>query len=91
MKLRITPLNFATALLMILATYIWIYGANIAGTQYQQLHLGGTLVWVFFLFAFVIFVTDLMFRNFFPETKKLWIIELSFLVFVAILFLLVKK
>ncbi len=91
MKLRITPLNFATAFLLLLAVYIWINGAGIAGIQYQQLHLGGTLIWVFFLFAFVIFITDLMFRNFFTETKKLWIIELCFLVLVAILFLLVKN
>ena len=91
MKFRITPLNFATAFLTFVAIYIWIYGAQIAGIQYQQLHLGGQLTWIFLLFAFVVFVLDLMFRNFFPETKKIWIIETCFIVFVAILFLLVKK
>lgn len=91
MKLRLTPLNFATAFLIAAAVYIWINGASIAGGPYQQLHLGNTIVWVFFLFAFVVFVIDLMFRNFFPETKKLWMIEIAFIIFVTIIFLLVRK
>jgi uncharacterized PurR-regulated membrane protein YhhQ (DUF165 family) len=91
MKFRVTPLNFATAFLLFIAVYIGIYGAKIAGGPYQQLHLGGTLTWIFFLFAFVVFVLDLMFRNFFPETKRLWIIETCFIVLVAILFFLLKK
>lgn len=92
MKIKITPLNFLSAFLLFVAVYIWIYGAKITGMQYQQLHLGTTLVWVFFLFAFVIFVVDLMFRNFFPNTKTLWIIESTFVVFIAVIFfLLVRK
>lgn len=91
MKFRITPLNFAMAFLLAFATYIWINGARITGAQYEQLNLGGTLTWVFFLFAFVVFVLDLMLRNFFTETKKLWIVELSFITLVAIFFLLVRK
>ncbi|GAB3926136.1 hypothetical protein [Mucilaginibacter myungsuensis] len=92
MKLRITPLNFLTTLLLAVAVYIWINGAGIVGGPYQQLHLGGTLTWIFFLFAFVIFIVDLMFRNFFPKTKTLWIIESAFVVFVAVIFfLLIRK
>jgi len=91
MKPRITPLNFATAFFLILAVYIWIYGAAITGGPYQSLHLGHTLSWIFLLFAFVVFVLDLMFRNYFQETKKIWIIELSFIAFAAIILLLVRK
>jgi len=92
MKIKITPLNFLSAFLLFIAIYIWIYGANIVGLQYQQLNLGNTLIWVFFLFAFVIFVVDLMFRNFFPHTKTLWIIESTFVIFIAVIFfLLVRK
>jgi hypothetical protein len=46
--------------------------------------------WIFILFAVVVSFMDIMFRNFFPETKKLWIVELSFITLAAILFLLVK-
>jgi len=31
MKLRITPLNFATTFFLVVAVYIWLKGAAIAG------------------------------------------------------------
>jgi NADH:ubiquinone oxidoreductase subunit 6 (subunit J) len=74
MKLKITPLNIATAFLLVAAAYIGIYG----------------ICAVFVLFALVVFVIDMMLRNFFPETKKLWIIELCFIVLTAVIYLLVK-
>jgi hypothetical protein len=88
MKFRITPLNFASAFLLFLAVYIWIYGAGISGMRVTK--LSGTIGWIFLLFAFVVSFLDLMLRNFFPETKKLWIVELSFITLTAIIFLLVK-
>jgi hypothetical protein len=42
------------------------------------------------LFAVVVSFMDILFRNFFPETKKVWIVELSFITLVAIIFSLVK-
>jgi hypothetical protein len=90
MKFKITPLNIGTAFLIFLAGYVWIYGASkVSGGLY--LNLSGTISLIFLLFAFVTFVLDLMLRNFFPETKKLWIIETCFVVLVVVLLLLVKK
>ncbi|CAN5245431.1 hypothetical protein BH09BAC6_BH09BAC6_18850 [soil metagenome] len=88
MKFRITPLNFGSAFFLILVGYIWIYGARFTGSRYE--HWSGTISLIFLLFAFVVFVMDIMFRNFFPETKKLWIVELSFITLAIIIFLLVK-
>jgi len=88
MKIRLTPLNFFSAFFLILAVYVWIKGASIVGMQVQ--HLGGTIGWIFLLFAFVVSFLDLMLRNFFPETKKIWIVELSFITLTIIIFLLVK-
>ena len=88
MKPRITPLNFATAFFLILAVYVWIYGASITGKQYAN--MGGTISLVFLLFAFVVSFMDLMFRNFFQELKKIWLIELSFIILATVIFLLVK-
>jgi hypothetical protein len=31
-----------------------------------------------------------MLRNFFPETKKLWLMEISFITLAAVIFLLIK-
>lgn len=88
MKLRLTPLNFASAFLLVVAVYTWTNGASMPLPRYA--HLGGILSMIFLLFAFVVSFIDIMFRNFFPQTKKLWLIELSFITLVIIIFLLVK-
>ena len=87
-KFRISPLNFATAFFLILAGYIFLNGAKISGTPYE--HWSGTITLIFILFAIVVSLLDIIFRNFFSETKKLWIVELSFITLVVIIFLLVK-
>ena len=88
MKFRITPLNFASAFFLFLAVYTWIYGASIS--TLRTVHLGTSIGWIFLLFAFVVSFLDLMLRNFFPEIKKLWIVELSFITLTVIIFLIVK-
>jgi hypothetical protein len=88
MKLRITPLNFATAFFLIIAVYSWVYGVQISGAHFKG--MSATIGWIFLLFAVVVSFMDIMFRNFFPENKKLWIVELSFITLAAIIFLLVK-
>ena len=88
MNFRLTPLNLATAGFIVLAADIWINGAKLAGGQYQ--HFGSAISWMFLLFAFAIAFLDITFRNLFPETKKLWIIELSLMVLTAVMYLLVS-
>jgi len=88
MKVKVTPLNFATAFFLILAVYVWINGAQVMG--FHHLQLGTAIGWIFILFAFVVSFLDIIFRNFFPEVKKLWLVELSFITLTAIIFLMVK-
>jgi len=88
MKVRITPLNFASALFLFLAFYVWMYGAKTVGMQVKQ--LGTAIGWIFLFFALAVSFLDVMLRNFFPETKKIWIVELSFITLTAIIFLLVR-
>ena len=88
MKFRLTPLNLATAFLLIIAVYSWVYGVKITGLQYHQ--MSGVIGWIFILFAIVVSFMDIMFRNFLLATKKIWIVELSFITLVAVIFLIVK-
>ena len=88
MKIKITPLNFAAAFFLFLCVYTWINGAALTGNKYP--HLGGAISLIFLLFAFVVSFMDIMFRNFFPNLKKVWLIELSFITLATIIFLLVK-
>lgn len=88
MKLRITPLNFASAFFLIMAVYSWFYGIKVSGYEFKN--IGTVIGWIFLLFAIVVSFMDILFRNYFPENKKLWIVELSFITLATIIFLLVK-
>ena len=87
---RITPLNFAAAFLVVVAVYVWIYGVSIIGGRYPHALKSWMFGAVFLLFAMVVSFMDLILRNFFRQTKKLWIVELSFITLAIILFLLAR-
>lgn len=89
-KFRITPLNFAAAFFLFMAAYIMFYGVSVMGGHYPHALKSGLFAGIFVLFAMVVSFMDIMLRNFFPQTKKLWIVELSFITLAIIIFLLVK-
>lgn len=88
MKIKITPLNFATAFFLILAVLVFTKAVTIAGVGFANMSVAISLI--FLLFAFVVSFLDIIFRNFFADTKKLWVIELSFITLALVIFLLVK-
>jgi hypothetical protein len=88
MKLKITPLNFASAFFLFAAVYSWIFGVRISGLHLAV--ISASIGWIFLLFAIVVSFMDILFRNFFADIKKLWLIELSFITLAAIIFLLLK-
>ncbi|MGI4020373.1 MAG: hypothetical protein ACRYFA_02605 [Janthinobacterium lividum] len=88
MKFRITPFNLATAAFIVLAVDIWINGAKISGGQYQ--HFGSAISWIFLLFAAAVSFLDISLRNYFPETKKLWLVEISLIVLTTVMYFLVS-
>ncbi|HVS90802.1 MAG TPA: hypothetical protein VHE59_02135 [Mucilaginibacter sp.] len=89
-KTRITPLNFATAFFLFLAVYISIYGVQVIGGHYPYALKSWMFTAIFVLFAIAVSFMDLILRNFFRQTKKLWIVELSFITLAIILFLLAR-
>lgn len=89
MKLRITPLNFATAFFVVLAFITWFYKpVAVTGTRFTQ--MTGTIAIIFLLFGLFSSFLDLILRNFFLQTKMLWIVEVSFIVLTAVIYLLVR-
>jgi hypothetical protein len=89
MKLRLTPLNFATAFFFVLALVTWLFKpVSITGNEFKQ--WTGTIALVYLLFGLVVWFLDMIFRNFFSNTKTLWLIEISFLVLTAVIYLIVK-
>ncbi|MEC3878418.1 hypothetical protein [Parapedobacter sp. 10938] len=72
-RLRITPLNIASAL--VLAGLLWQVMNDAVGI--------GTIGW-FFLLLLVMVVADQFFRLMLRNLKRIWIAEGAFLVFVAL-------
>lgn len=83
MKLRITPLNILTSIIVVSIIYLLIYrdaeGWRVLGSV--------SLI----LLAILCFVTDLIFRRFLKDLKRIWIIEIVFIIFAAVLMLIVKN
>ena len=89
-KIRITPLNFATAFFLFMGGYVLLYGVSVIGGHYPRVLKSGLFSAIFFLFAVVVAFMDIMLRNFFRDIKKLWLVELSFITLAIILFLMAK-
>lgn len=82
MNLRLTPLNIVSSVLLVSIAYLLIFpDAN-----------GWRLLGAASLFsiAALTFITDILFRRLLKDLKRIWIIESVFIIFVAILILIIK-
>ncbi|HEY1060900.1 MAG TPA: hypothetical protein VGE44_04410 [Daejeonella sp.] len=82
MKLRLTPLNIVTSLLIVSTIFLPL---SPDGNLFRK--IGGI---PFIILVILSFITDQVFRRFIPELKRIWLIELLFLIFVAVLIILIK-
>ena len=82
MKLRLTPLNILTSALIVSIIYLLIYRDD------EGWRVLGTVPLMFL--ALLSFLTDLIFRKFIKDIKRIWIIELVFIIFATILMLLIQ-
>lgn len=83
MNLRLTPLNIFSALLITGIAWLLIYA-----DENGLLELGTVPLFIMFLLSSI---TDLVFRRLVVDLKRIWLFELLFLIFVAILIVLFKK
>ena len=82
MKLRLTPLNLLTSALIVSIIYLLIY------KDAEGWRVLGTIPLIFL--ALLSFIADLIFRRFVKEIKRIWIIEVVFIIFATILMLLIQ-
>lgn len=82
MKLRLTPLNIVTSLLLVSTIFL---PPSPDGSLLRK--IGGI---PFFILVILSFITDQVFRRYIPELKRIWLIELLFLIFVVVLMILIK-
>jgi hypothetical protein len=76
-RIRFTPLNFLAALLLAGLAYLWIF-ADETGWRF----LGSIPVLVLLLLCLL---SDIFFRFYFKELKRIWIVETLFLIFVLLM------
>lgn len=83
MKLRLTPLNILSSVLLVSLVYLLIFPDE-NGWRYL-----GSIPLV--LMLFVSLGSDLIFRRLIVDLKRIWLFELLFLIFVVILILLIQS
>ena len=82
MNLRLTPLNVVSSVLLVSIAYLLI-DADESGWR----ELGAIPLLVMFALCFI---SDLVFRRLIPDIKRIWLFELLFLIFVALLMVLIR-
>lgn len=80
--MRLTPLNIVSAVLILLAALPFIKAAGGAGTPVG--------FYYYMLLVALCVISDLLFRGLLRNLKRIWIVELSFIIFVAVLLVLFK-
>lgn len=83
MNLRLTPLNIVSAILITGIAWLLIFTDENGWRQ-----LGTIPLLIMFLLSSV---TDLIFRRLIVDLKRIWLFELLFIIFVAMLIILFKK
>ena len=87
MKLRITPLNIIAALSLALLV-VSFFQTNPSG---QHFDVRGFYKFILGALIVVSFITDLIFRFIIKDLKRIWFVEMFFISFTVILFLMLQK
>ncbi len=83
MTLRLTPLNIISSVLLVSIGYLLIYQDE---TGWRQ--LGSIPLIILFILSFI---SDLIFRRLIQDLKRIWLFELLFIIFVAVLIVLIRS
>ncbi|SKB89005.1 hypothetical protein SAMN05661099_3299 [Daejeonella lutea] len=82
MRLRLTPLNIFSSILLVSMTYLLLFPDENGWRFLGLVPLAGLLL--------VSLISDLLFRRLIVDLKRIWLFELLFLIFVAVLIVLIK-
>lgn len=88
MKLRITPLNIVGAIGLAFAAYRIIKPAT---NTSLNISTNGIMLLVLGCLVVVTFITDLIFRFTLKDLRRVWIVELVFIVLAIVLMLILQK
>lgn len=83
MKLRLTPLNILTSALLVAMGYL------IISQDKEGWRILGSIPLL--ILAVLSFITDLFFRKYLNDLKRIWIIEIVFIIFATVLVILIQQ
>ena len=83
MKLKVSPLNIATSFLLVSAIYLYLFKD---AEGWRVLGIIPLLV-----LAVLAFISDVFFKTYIRDIKRIWIVELAFIIFAAVLMILIKR
>lgn len=83
MRVRLTPLNILMAVLVTAVGYYIIFPDE----EGWRL-LGAVTV---FMLAVMCFLSDLLFRFLLKDLKRIWIVEVCFIIFAVVLIIIIKR
>jgi drug/metabolite transporter (DMT)-like permease len=82
MKLRLTPLNLVSSFVLVSIGYQLFFPDE---NKFRE--LGSIRLIILLILSFI---ADQVFRRYIPQLKRIWLIEVLFLIFVAVLMTLIK-
>jgi hypothetical protein len=85
--LKLTPLNIVTSIGLV-AGVLLIFGPETPLPV--QKDINHVIILLSFLTAVIAFISDLIFRKFIPEVKRLWIVESALIIFTVVLIIILK-
>lgn len=88
MSLRITPLNIVSAVGLGLVTLNLLSEKT---TAPRHINMSGFYLLILGCLILVTFITDLIFRFTLKDIKRIWVVELVFIVIAAVLMVILQK
>ncbi len=88
MKPRITPLKIVSAIGLGLVTINLLLEKNPAP---RHINLDGFYLLILGCLILVTFITDMIFRFTLKDIKRIWVVELIFIVIAAVLMIIIQK
>ena len=82
MKLRLTPLNLVSSFVLVSIGYQLFFPDENKFRELDSIRL--------IIMLILSFIADQVFRRYIPQLKRIWLIEVLFLIFVAVLMMLIK-
>ncbi|WP_256012546.1 hypothetical protein [Desertivirga xinjiangensis] len=83
MKLKLSPLNILTSVSLVSSVYLLLFPDASGWRKLGAIPLLGV--------GLLSFIIDVFFKTYIKDIKRIWIVELAFLIFAAVLLIFIRR